>query len=223
MSFVEDVDFETVAGRAVAGGLAEFANFVDATVGGSVNFNDIHRVAGADLGAGVANAAGFGDRLVRGAAVQGHGQDAGHCRFPYAPVSAENVAMGSPGLLQRVLQRAGNVLLADYLGELLGTVLTCQDLIAHVVKGRLYVKGSSGEDAALAILPGKAGKAAELGLELGARARLSVYEAPGAQDGLGGSLELRKSLRKLRLRDRLWGGEWACFSGLKEGSGATQN
>ena len=59
--FVEDVDFEAVAGGTVAGGLAEFADFVDAAVGGGVDFDDVDGVAGADFGAGFADAAGLGD------------------------------------------------------------------------------------------------------------------------------------------------------------------
>ena len=62
VSFVEDVDFEAVAGGLVARAFAEFANFVDAAVGGGVDFNDIDGVAGTNLGAGFADAAGLGGR-----------------------------------------------------------------------------------------------------------------------------------------------------------------
>ena len=61
--FVEDVDFEAVASRTVAGGLAEFADFVDAAVRGGVDLDDVDGVAGSDFGAGLADAAGFGDRV----------------------------------------------------------------------------------------------------------------------------------------------------------------
>ena len=70
MSFVEDVDFEAVAGGAVARSLAEFADFVDAAVGGGVDFDDIDRVSGADFGAGFADAAGLGNGMILGAAIQ---------------------------------------------------------------------------------------------------------------------------------------------------------
>ncbi len=62
---VEDVDFEAIARRTVAGAFAQFADLVDAAIGGGVNFNHIDRVAGTNLGAGIAYAAGFGHGLFR--------------------------------------------------------------------------------------------------------------------------------------------------------------
>ena len=59
MGFVEDVDLVAVAGRGVAGGVAEFANLVDAAIGGGVDFDHIDGVALADFDAGIADAAGF--------------------------------------------------------------------------------------------------------------------------------------------------------------------
>jgi hypothetical protein len=59
VSFVENVNLETVAGGAIARGLAEFADFVDAAVGGGVDFDDVDGVAGANFGAGFADAAGL--------------------------------------------------------------------------------------------------------------------------------------------------------------------
>ena len=58
--FVEDVDLVLVARGAVAGGVAELADFVDAAVGGGVDFDDVDGGAGADLGAGLADVAGLG-------------------------------------------------------------------------------------------------------------------------------------------------------------------
>ena len=62
VGLVENVDFETVAGGAIAGGVAEFADFVDAAIGGRVNFDHVDGVAGANLGAGIADAARLGLR-----------------------------------------------------------------------------------------------------------------------------------------------------------------
>ena len=64
VGFVKDVDFEAVPGRTVAGGLAEFADFVDAAVGGGVDFDDVDGVTGSDFGAGLADSAGFGNRAI---------------------------------------------------------------------------------------------------------------------------------------------------------------
>ena len=60
VGFVEDVDLVAVAGGGVAGGVAQFANFVDAAIGGGVDLDDVDGVALADFDAGVAHAAGLG-------------------------------------------------------------------------------------------------------------------------------------------------------------------
>ncbi len=60
VSFVEDIDFVAVAGGGVAGGVAEFADFVDAAIGGGVDFDDVDGVALADFDAGIADAARLG-------------------------------------------------------------------------------------------------------------------------------------------------------------------
>ena len=57
---VEDVDLVAVARGAIAGGVAQFADLVDAAVGGGVDLDHVDGVAGANLGAGVADAAGLG-------------------------------------------------------------------------------------------------------------------------------------------------------------------
>ena len=139
VSFVENVDLETVAGGAIAGALAEFADFVDAAVGGGVDLDDVDGVAGANFGAGFADAAGLGDRPIFGAAVQGHGQNAGDRGFADAAMSAEDVAVGGASLFDGVLEGAGDVLLSDDLGEFLGTIFAGQDGVAHGRKSRLYV------------------------------------------------------------------------------------
>ena len=69
--------------------------------------------------------------MVLGAAVQRHGQNAGDGGFADAAVSAENVAVRDALLLDGVLQRAGDVVLPDHVGELLGPVFAGKDLIAH--------------------------------------------------------------------------------------------
>ena len=131
VSFVEDVDFEAIAGWPVAGGFAKLANFVDAAVGGGVDFDDIDRVAGANLSARFADAAGLDDRVVRGAAVECHREDAGDSGFADAAVAAEDVAVSRAALLDGVLQGAGYMLLANHFGEFLRTVFAGQDLVAH--------------------------------------------------------------------------------------------
>src|SRR6266853_3417569 len=131
MSFVENVDFETVTCRTVAGAFAQFANLVNAAVGGGIDLDYIDGISGADLSAGFADATRLQHGLFRGAAVQRHGQNARHGRLANATMSAEDVAVSGSALLDGVLQSTGNVLLADDVGELLRPVFTCQDGIAH--------------------------------------------------------------------------------------------
>ena len=56
VGFVEDVDLVAVAGGAVAGGVAQLADLVDAAIGGGVDLDDVDGVAGANFDAGVADA-----------------------------------------------------------------------------------------------------------------------------------------------------------------------
>ncbi len=131
VGFVEDIYLEAVACRAVAGGFAEFADFVDAAVSGGVDFDDIDRVPGANFGAGLAYAARFRHRLIRRAAIQRHGQNARHRGLADPAMAAEDVAVRGAALLDGVFQSAGDVLLPDDLGKFLRAIFARQDLIAH--------------------------------------------------------------------------------------------
>ena len=152
VGFVENVDFEAVAGGTVTRGLAEFADFVDAAVGGGVDFDHVDGVAGANFGAGFADAAGLGYRMIffrkperQFSAMR---QNAGDCGFADAAVSAEDVAVGGASLFDGVLQGAGDVLLSDDLGELLRTVLAGQDGVAHG-REETIIRDGAGELAGL--------------------------------------------------------------------------
>ena len=131
VGFVQDINLEAVARGTVARSLAQFTDFVNATVGGGVNLDHVNRVAGTDFSTGFADSAGLWDWMILGTAVQGHRQDAGNGCLPDAAVAAENVAVGRPSLLDGILQSARNMFLSDDFGELLRTVLARQNLIAH--------------------------------------------------------------------------------------------
>ncbi len=62
--FVENINLEAVARGTVARSLAQFADFVDAAIGGGVDLDHVDRVAGANFGAGFADAARLCHRLV---------------------------------------------------------------------------------------------------------------------------------------------------------------
>ena len=106
VGFIEDVDFVFIPGRAVAGALAQFSNFIDAAIGGGVNFDDVHGVAGANLRAGIAHSARLRRwtfrRSLGRAALQRHGKNAGNGRFADAAMSAENIAVRDPVLRQGI-------------------------------------------------------------------------------------------------------------------------
>ena len=135
VGFVENIDFVTVAGGGIAGGVAQFANLVNAPVGGGVDLDHVHGVALTDLDAGVAHAAGFrrGSGLAAhfSAAVEGHGHNARNGGFANAAVAGKNVAVGDAVLRERVHQGAGNVILTRYVGKALRTVFSGQNLITH--------------------------------------------------------------------------------------------
>ncbi len=123
VGFVENVDLEAVARRTIARRLAQFADLIDAAIGGGVNFDHVHGIAGPDFGTRLADPARLRDRLVRRPAVQRHGQDARHGGLADPAMPAEDVPVRRPSLLDGILQGAGNMFLPDDLGELLRTVL----------------------------------------------------------------------------------------------------
>ncbi len=69
--------------------------------------------------------------MVGRSAIERHGQDARYGRLTDAAVSAEDVPVGGPSLLDSVLQGARNMFLSDDFGEFLRTVLTRENLVAH--------------------------------------------------------------------------------------------
>ena len=120
--FVEDPDLVAIAGGTVTRSVAQFADLVDATVGGRVDLDDVDGIACANLGTGIANTARLGHRMVLRTAVQGHRQDARDGGLADAAVSAEDVAVCDALLLDGVLQGAGDVVLPDDIGEFLWPV-----------------------------------------------------------------------------------------------------
>ncbi len=136
--FVENVNLEAIARRTITRGLAQFANLVDAAIGGRVDLDHVHRVAGANLDAGIANSAGLGHRMVLRPAIQRHRQNARDGGLADAAMAAEDVAVRDASLLDGVLQGAGDVVLPDHLGEFLWTVFARENLVTHGGKTRLY-------------------------------------------------------------------------------------
>ena len=118
---VEDVDLVAALGRLEDDALADLADVVDPALGGGVHLDHVERGAAGDRDARLADAAG----LDRGAvhAVERLGEDARHRRLAGAARAGEQVGLAHLVVADRVLQRAGDGLLADDLVEVLRTVL----------------------------------------------------------------------------------------------------
>ena len=133
--FIEDVDLVAVAGRGIARGVAQFANLVDAAVGGRVDLDHIHRVALPHLDARIAHSARLrvGPRFCPdlSPAVQRHGHNAGNGGLAYAAMPAEDIPVRNAVLGQRIHQGPRHVVLARHVGKALRTVLPRQNLISH--------------------------------------------------------------------------------------------
>ena len=94
--FVDDEDFVAVARRLIAHVLAQFAHFVDAAIGGGVDFDHVHRPARRDLPATRAHPAGL-DSWVRSRS-SGSGPGCAprwSCRFRAAPKRCSRARCGS--------------------------------------------------------------------------------------------------------------------------------
>src|SRR5690606_15448402 len=126
VGLVEDEDLEAVARGGEGRALAQVAGVVDPTVRGSVDLDDVERARATarELDARVARAA----RGVRGplGAVEAAREDAGRRRLAAAARTGEQIGVVDLSAAQRLLQRAGHVLLAHHLGERVGPVAAIQ-------------------------------------------------------------------------------------------------
>ena len=121
--------FVASAGGRVSHHLAQFANLIDAAVGGRIDFNHVEGISEADLAAGIALVAGFRGGPLR--AVERFGENARGGCFAHAARSGKNVGMRhSPGL-DGVGQRARDVLLPDHVAKRLRPPFSRDDLVAH--------------------------------------------------------------------------------------------
>jgi hypothetical protein len=84
--------------------------------------------------------------MIFGAAVQSGSQNAGNGGFADPTVATEDVAVGGSSLLNGILERPGDVLLADDLGELLRTVFAGQDGITHEGEASIIRDGRLPQD-----------------------------------------------------------------------------
>ena len=141
VDLIDVIDPEFPAGGGEADGFAELADFIDAVVRGTVDFEDIERAAFGDFDAEVV--IGIEIRLRSAGAVEGLGEDAGGGGFPGAAGADEEVGVGEAVLGDGVAQRADDVVLAEDVIEGAGTVFPGEDLVAHAGDSR---KGRPGRE-----------------------------------------------------------------------------
>jgi len=130
VDLVDDEDLVAVARRRhrqVADD--HLAHVVDAGVAGRVDLEHVEVAALGDLHARVADAARVGGRSLL--AVQRPRQDPRGRRLADAARAGEDKGLRQPSARQGVAERLGDGLLADDVGETLGTPLPGDDLVCH--------------------------------------------------------------------------------------------
>ncbi|CAB3871780.1 hypothetical protein LMG1864_02808 [Achromobacter ruhlandii] len=108
--FVDHVDLEAARARRVDGLLQQLGHFLDAAVGGRVQFEVVDETAGIDLGAGATDAAGLGSDA--GFAVERFGQDARQRGLADAAGAGEQPGVVQALGVERMRQRAHHVILS---------------------------------------------------------------------------------------------------------------
>ena len=111
MHFVDDIDFVFAGSRCILGVFQDFADVVDACVGGGVDFQQVDVAPGIDLRTAFAYAARFA--VLRVFAVEAFGKDAGDGGFAHAAGAGEQVGVVQAAFTQGVLQGFDNVFLPD--------------------------------------------------------------------------------------------------------------
>ena len=127
MDFVDDVDLVFGPDGEVLDVLAEFARLFDLGMRGRVDLDHVDVRLVGDGPAGFALAARLA--VLRVLAVQGLGENARGGGLADAPGADEEVGVGDTSRPDRVFQRAGDMLLADHVGETLRTPFSGDDLI----------------------------------------------------------------------------------------------
>ena len=133
MDLVDDVDLALQLGRLVAHAVAQLADVVDAVVRGAVDLVVVDRGAVGDGDARRALAAGDADALLAAERLGEHARRGG---LAHAARAAEEEGVVHAAACERILQRAGDVLLADDLGERLRPGLPRQHEVGHQIAAR---------------------------------------------------------------------------------------
>ena len=126
---VDQVDLVATACRRVLGVVDQVAHIVDAGVACRIDFEQVDKAALVDLHADAANATGLRGRPLL--AIQRLGEDPRDRGLADAARAGEEEGVMDASPVQRMRQRAHDVLLPDQLGKLPGTPFARKDLIGH--------------------------------------------------------------------------------------------
>ncbi len=148
VDFVDDINLELGGGRDVLDRLAQAADFIDAAVAGSVNFEHIERAAFGDFPATRVVVVESHCRSSGG--VEALGKDARDGGLARAARPAKQVGVGDAVLLDGVGQGLGDVFLSHHLAEPLRAILPGYDLIGHRVQSNARVTTADTEQTAVA-------------------------------------------------------------------------
>ena len=129
VDFVDVVDFESASAWRELDVVAKLADFIDASIARTIDFQDVEIASIGDLAA---------DVFVRieveagaACAVECLSEDSGGGGLSDASWAYEEVGMGEPVLLDGVAQGLHDVVLSEDVIEGLRPVFACENLIAH--------------------------------------------------------------------------------------------
>ena len=131
VDFVDDVDFESCPGRPIDGIFAKPADFFNAVIGCTVNFNHVDIVTEIDGKAALTFTARLGGRFFGGQAVECFCKYPRHRSLADTSRAGEQVCVSDAFGFDGIFQGLRNRILADYVSEGLRTVFSRKYSICH--------------------------------------------------------------------------------------------
>ncbi len=135
MNFVDDVDLHPTAARCVAHTFAKFADFVDAAIGGTIDFEDINGLSRGDFLAGITLITGCWRGAVLCLAIERFSEDTRRGSLAHTACTGKQERVGDTVLKDCVLQSPRDVFLANNFIKLFWSPLSGEHHIRH--KGHL--------------------------------------------------------------------------------------
>ena len=121
MHLVDEVHLVATTGRCVRDVLQQFAGLIDLGARGGVHFDEVKKPSGVNVTAGGALAAGAGAHA--SLAIEAFGKDARDGGFTHATGAGKEVGMVQAVFVERVGERAQDMLLTDHVLKTVWTPL----------------------------------------------------------------------------------------------------